>query len=373
MRTAIRTYQSGGLVDPQQDYVPYAETPQAQVPITTPPVTTPVTPAPQQPSPAAAGQQTPALPPTTTTGQAIDTQPKQPEFDHDIDVQAWKENEDRAFNPKNVASHRGDNRYLAGEAPKAQKFDQSHPDWERLEQMRQLLPQIEKEDTSKTKSKYKTAFAMWDKQMKEAQRNIDNENKRASQDFYRIEKQEQNKADAKAFDTVNIANLDPMIDGGFAKQAGVLGEAGKVNPQARQKSERLTAMSPLTTMKEHERRMAARNIIALNTERNFNADDASRIIMEIATPPPIGQKGPNGARGRAAANYVPYGVDVVGNYIIQTSAGKIRVHPETFKMLKNAKDDGYNRGLKYEDDLAKRRADEAKDGWFTRTWKDLTR
>jgi hypothetical protein len=355
MPTAIRTYQSGGDVTPF--YQPLPMTPGG-----TPAL--PVEPA-NQPAPGAAGQTTPAQPPpaavrTTPIPGVTPGAPTQqglpPDFD-DRDLEASNTAEADAF--KSVASHRGDHRFLSGSMPEPLKLE-DHPEYKTIQEAQDLLNQMDPK-TAKRMQPQLTRLQT------RVQRETDNKNKSARGDFIRQETQALSKADAQGIDPLRIPDLDTHVGNGYSTVAKTFDQQiQQGSPPDRQRAEQRLVSSPLKTMEPDQQLSAARSILSLNKAQNMSPSDAARIVVQLGTPPPRGQKGDNGLTGRGAANYIPVTSDVLGNRILKTEMGHIRVDPDTYQQIKNARLKGYKASLDYQKKLDADRAEEQKPGAVSR-------
>lgn len=345
MRTAIKTYQSGGVVEPDQP--PSMLFPPLQG------VTPEVTPAPvpdtiQQP-PSTAIQTAPPFPQPRPEAPA--------EIDHDADMPQWQATEAAAFKPVNIASHRGDNRFIGGEKPTGMEL-QDHPEYPKFEEMKQVASKIA------DRRSYNAAHSDLKAMETRLRRETDRQNAAEQKAFFGKERSELQKADATSIRLKEMPEIDQQIDTSISNLQKTQQANLSAAPQLRQKSEQYLKVSPLATMGEEQRRAAIRRIAALNAERQMSIPQATGVLFDLATPvdpnsptPPI-----NGLKGRAAADYKPRFVDVIGNRLIETRGGMVRVDPDTYKAITNARNAGYNAMLKHQKELAAKRADQDKPG-----------
>jgi len=357
-RTAIRTYQEGGYVNPYlaglpgQAPLPDVPPPQPQPPEVTGQVT------PQQAPAGAGGQAPPPAAPPPPPSTAIQTQPQQPEFDHDKDWDASENDESQKLSI--LRSHRGDNAFISGiPAPLDPK---QNPEWQKAEEVNALIPKMTNKKMITDSQKYVKSTT--DRILRETQ----HQNDAAIREFHNKEKAELSRADAVPLDTSKQGAVHTEAKGIFDQEALRYDENAKNGKtvQDQQEAEERKRASPIVTLaKPGQREQIVRRLVQLNRDI-LSGEDGARLLMEIATPPRAGQKGQNGYTGRGAANYGYGGKDAVGNVGLVTSMGYIRVPKDVYQTIKNARIEGYNNALKYRTDLQKQREEEAKPGWWSR-------
>lgn len=354
----VRHYQQGDVVEPEVVVEP-----------------------PEQGTPGAAGQSTPASPPTDA-GQipAPDVQiaqapadqekafdpnqlvkPVEKEFSHDEDVPFWEAHQKEFFNPENVRSHKGDHRFI-DTARVTQQDIENHPNYPKflaaIEMLKKQPPKVQNQLRGEV-----------DKSYNRMRSDIEHKYNQQRQDQIRAETQELQGIDPTKIDAMRGENLDTNIAtafGAYDKSAYADKIKAATTAEDRQRGERARQTSPLVTLQPRELSQLSKNIIALNQDRNFDATDAATLIMDIATPVPVGMPGLNKLKGRAAANWEPDGRDAVGNYWLNTRQGLIRVSPSAYKTIIQAHSRGYDEGLKYDKKLADAREEEKKPGFFGR-------
>jgi hypothetical protein len=334
---AIRTYQAGGAVDPQQLLDQRFAQQQEAIPIPTPPAgPSPVAaaPAPAPPTPAPAIQtQQPTLPPPIYTAPT----------DDDDQYDRAQQDETKAFDPGNVYSHRGDFRSLAKSTTR-----EENPEWSKYQEAEAIYnkyngqPKIQKQ----LKPQLNAMLAR-----------INNDTKAANTQVVRQQQSELSRADEQRLNSQQMEGIQGTVKSTLDAQTAAVKKAiDSGTPQDVIDNTLNQKASPLGTMKPEIANRLSRNLVALN--HLMSPDDGVRTLLAIGTPPR--GKGINGYSGRAAANYQPYGVDVLGNRILKTSQGFVRISPDDYDMLSKARQQGYKELTKYSDELQKQRAENAK-------------
>jgi hypothetical protein len=373
----VKKYQVGGMVDAEGNPI---EVPPPPPPVLVPPPQQQAPPvaAPTQPAPVT-GPVTPTVPvtpPTTPAGappptQAIATKPSfvdpLADFKDDAELEAEKREEERMIRGGGFRSIRPGGEFFSGSPPPAPRDLTGHAEYDKLNELKSMLPQIAKEDTSKGQRYYKEAQAtvtrMEERMRRETARTYETQHK----DFTRQEANEVRKADqARRVGIMQIPDLDKTIIDETTKLATQYPTliANAKTPEARQEYNMLSVATPLKTMKPNEQALVARNLLNLNHE--LGQADVAQLLYELSMPPIRGKKGFNGLTGRAAANYKILDKDPVGNYIIETASGPYRVDPRSFGILKIARSQGYDFMTKAHNDYITAKREEEKPGLVTR-------
>lgn len=363
MRTAIRTYQSGGPVDGAQllDERYFPPTGQGDVtgPVTSSPQTVQAQAPPPAPPPSAIdpSQQPPpfmrqqAPPPT-----AIQTTPPAGDFtDHDVDLPRKTQMENEAW--QITRSHRGGKGIV--DKPPPEITTQEHPEWENYKRAVEIFNGYD-EKTKKAKR------PQLDHMLNKIDADTRAANKKALAQHTAEQKQALLKVDEERVAALKVPELNSLIDDGLSKVASVYDDVIKKGaPQDAQAMAMKREMSPLNTMTNLQQKYVIRNIMGLN--RDLDADQAAQLLVVMGQPPEHGKPGVNGLKGRAATNYKPDSIDAIGNrQVVVPSFGTIRIAPEMLELIEKAHRKGYDNGLKYKSDLASKRTEAAKPDWFTR-------
>jgi hypothetical protein len=375
MRTAIniaprtRSFQMGGVMGLDEEGRPIeplpvttAVTPVSDQPApgsagVTPP-TTPPPPTPPPPTPAQAIEPRPAPPGLTGSGRPIGAPPQEADFERQAE-QHLEEAEKQAF--AQVRSHRGDDDYWTGQKPKGQTV-QDHPEFAKLQELVDIFPQIR--DRKNQIEAYKYIDSMTKRLQRETERNNTNSHK----EFLAKEKSELAKADGKSFQLLQIPQIDQLITDGITKGYSVANEKIASGTAAdRLAAEESLQAAPITTFGKNQDQFIniIKDILSKNATLNLSPDAAAKLAIRLATPP-LNNKGLNGHSGRAAANYIPKSVDVLGNRVIETEYGNIRISPKSYESIKEARQLGYNNVMSYRKDLQGKRDAEARPGLVAR-------
>lgn len=325
---------------------------------TAPPVTPPVTPAgPRGNLGLATGQSTGPMPgaqPYRPT--AIQTTPQaqaQPDFLDDEDEPMVTAQREAAQGQ--VASHLGNFRDLI-KAPT--KSIEEHPRFAEYQEAAELFKQMDPKTQRSKRGQLQTMYSRLKSE-------IDAENKRASSAYTAEQRKALSQADAQGASVTQIPDVDAQINfEDIEKQYQT--ELAKGSPKERQAVERLRVTTPLATAPKPQLLMWARQVQAMNKQLNLSMPDAFQVVLQMGTPPPRGDRGYNGARGRFAANYKHYRTDVLGNPVVETEIGRLRIPTDTLTQIEQARIKGYNEGLLYDKKLQDQRAEEAKPGFVTR-------
>lgn len=365
MRTAIRTYQSGGQILDDRYF------PREQGDVTGPVTSSPQTVQPMSPPPPPPPQQMPsgtqidanAPPPPFVQPQAgppptaIQTAPQMgTEFeDHDVDLPRKTEMETQAW--KNTRSHRG-GRDIVNDAPEPVKIEDNAlwPDYQRALQIFNTW------DAKTQKAKRGQLDTMYRRMENETNR----VNKQAQSSFTAKHKEALQKADEERVNQLKIPELNGLIDDGLLKQADPYDKVIKSgSTQDAEQAALRRKMSPLDSMTNTEQKYVIRQIMGLN--RDLDADQASQVLVLIGSSPEYGKPGINGLKGRAATNYKADSSDAIGNrQITVPTFGTVRISPEMLNLVEKRRLQGYDAGLKFKQEAAAKRAEAAKPDWFTR-------
>lgn len=374
MRTAIKTYQTAGEVEYDDQGRPFMR----------PPVTPEVTQErPQQPSPGAAGQATPATPPpptptptpappaAITTGPTlVRTVPEEPMTDPDEHRNIWLKREQIRFEDPETAkviSHRGDHRPLEDDVSPDQYGVQFHPEYPNYREGLELVDKY-------TRTNPKLAASM--------NKQLDAMRRRMSQDQmlkYRAQHEKVKSAaanelragfDARPLPPAQEEKLDESIKTSLSNyDATMFGPKNPaiVTPQDRHEANEQKAVSPMMTLPIDKQNAIIRNLIYFNRDA-ISTEDAVRIMMKLGSPVKPGAPAANGLRGRYAARFEPYGIDAVGNRSVKLEDGSVvRMSPQVYKLLGDARLKGYDAGTKFRTELQKQRDEEKKPGPLGKT------
>jgi len=374
MRTAIKTYQTAGEVQYDDQGRPFMP----------PPVTPEVTQErPQQPSSGAAGQTTPAAPPPAAiqTGPTlVRTVPPEPLTDPDQDFPVWQNREAKYFDDPDTAivrSHRGDNRPLASEISRDQYAIEYHKDYPDYAEGVELV--------KKFASTNPKLAEKWAKQLDKKYTRMAHDQEIRFRDLHEKAKG----ANAAELKTIDVRPLNPdqedkLNANNIQTSLGTYDQAtfGPKNPaittpQARHDADEQKAASPLTTLSADKLSNAIRNVVYLNRDK-VGVDDAVRLVMKLGSPVKPGAPAANGLRGKAAANFDLYGVDAIGNRFVRLEGtpGKpdgqvIRINKDVYDMLSKARSQGYDSVLKFRSKLQEQRDEESKPGLIGRGLKAI--
>jgi hypothetical protein len=356
----IKKYQAGGWTEDAQGN-----------PITVPPEP------PQQPASGAAGQQLPATPPPTqpvtpTPTQAIATQPivdPLADFKDDADVENEKRAEQEVLSGGRTRTVRPSGDIIMG-SPPPDRGPEMHADFDRLQTLKSMLPQIAKEDTSKGQRYLKEAQTTVDALDRRVHNETIRQNDQQRKDWQRSHANEVKAADKKRMvGIMQLGDLDQQLAGKFGELVNgpdgyqTLIDNAKTPEERRNAAMRLKA-SPIKQMPDNERAEAARQLMSLNDR--LGPAMAAQLVVTLGTPPMRGTEGVNKMKGRAAANYELGPKDPVGNFTLITPRGTYRVDPDTYVALKVSRNKGYDSMVSSHKEYLEAKRLEGKPGWVAR-------
>jgi hypothetical protein len=282
-------------------------------------------------------------------------------------MDALAKHEEQMFNKDNDATlrstHGAAGQFIVPRTP--DKSEQDHADYQQLMDLTEAYkthPPVLPKNRDKAVSDMKAL----DNKIKRETAAANRQNKI---DWQNKERAQLQQIEGKGYSEADLGTINSTISTAMTDSAADIQKAKDGNdPVARIKAERLEAAGPAATFAKNPATFnnIAINIKALNPHLNLSAATAAQLAGVLVTPPMPGDKSPNGYRGRAAANYLPAGHDMIGNRGIQTMYGYIRVSPTIYTAINDARIAGYNGLMKYEADLAKKRKEQAEPSWFGR-------
>lgn len=290
--------------------------------------------------PAAAPQQAPTQAPTALqTG----VQPPTPqEDDHDADMSAWSTDWNKALGT--VRSHYGDYRELFKDVPKAEQLASEDPRWANynnaLQLSRQLDPKSQKTVIPHMERLKAQIHADAVRKHNELRNEITAQYKAHS------EKAEQGEG-GQSFNqrSMNIATATTTELDRIKKLAET------ADPEAKKLAMEASLIAAPTLLGQRYNSVASN--MALKS--GLLDEDVPRLMNVLASPLPPGERGFNGYRGRAAANYKIAGVDVNGNYIVQLPGERVvRMPQNDLRAVELARQKGYDILRKHREEAAKR-------------------
>lgn len=339
---AIRTYQSGG------DIEPYDELGRPTAP----------------PSPGGAGQATPAAPPPDQPppmafdpNQLVKPVDVAPSADPNRDMKIWEEREYRRFEDPETAmtfSHRGENPRT--HMPDRGEYSlQAHPEFPQYERAVDIWNkyQLPKNAGQLTKAQERTMAT----DINRMQVRMRKEQSEKYKEAHAQELRDIQKIDITPLPYGQEEKLDEGIRTALAGYDTEKFKANFSTAEARNEALEMRAGSPYETMKKRpaELNNVIRNLIYSNRDK-LGVEDAIKVVMQMGTPVKEGEDALNGLTGRAATRFELKGKDANGNRMVVLNDGRVlRMNSGTYKELSKMRSAGYDNIKAYKTKLEEER------------------
>jgi hypothetical protein len=318
-------FQAGGSM-----LFPGAPDPTLQGPPPEPTPTPPIAPA---PAPAPPQQPAPAL---NTSPFLQGSEPQADTSEADL---ANAQKQDQDLYDKQEVSHRGDSRFLTRQPAIPTRADiEADPEYQKLQQAQDYINQ---HSAGQKPADISRAQNMINAKIKAVGMRFKNDFTAKQQDWRRQETDQLKNIEG---DKLTGTALDDEL--GRIEQARTDATTAQAKDPYAQK---ISAYNP-EIMNADQFGDAALRVAQLN---NLPTKRATQVISHLALPVGTGDRAFNGRTGAAAAYYKVAGRDVIGNYVLQTDNGPVRVPPAQFRQIEAARSRAYKAAQAYAKEASK--------------------